>query len=58
MAKTATRGSTTGRAATKSKPGPKPGSTRKPRAAASSATPAPVMPPPTTSTSNASVRSR
>ena len=33
MAKTATRGSTTGRAATKSKPGPKPGSTRKPRAA-------------------------
>ena len=31
MAKTATRGSTTGRAP-KSKPGPKPGSTRKPRA--------------------------
>ena len=33
MANTATRGSKTGRATTKAKPGPKPGSTRKPRAA-------------------------
>lgn len=32
MANTATRGSTTGRASTKGKPGPKPGSKRKPRA--------------------------